>query len=251
MWDPSKIAIVFDHRVPAESAKTATNQKKIREFVAGAGHHEVPRHPRRPGRHLPPDPARERLRAPRRGRRRHRQPHDQPRRARRVRVRHRRHRDGRRLGARQGAQRRGAGDDQGGGQRASLPPACSRRTSSCTSSAGSRPRAPTSRCSSSTAGTIRRMPISGRLVICNMAVEAGATSGIVPADEETDALPARGGGRRRTRSTMVTPDPDAAVRAASSRSTPPRSRPQVACPHTVDNVRGRGRGRRHARSTRS
>ena len=34
VWDPSKIAIIFDHRVPAESAKTATNQKKVREFVA-------------------------------------------------------------------------------------------------------------------------------------------------------------------------------------------------------------------------
>ncbi len=37
VWDPSKVAIIFDHRVPAESAKTATNQKKIREFVAGNG----------------------------------------------------------------------------------------------------------------------------------------------------------------------------------------------------------------------
>ncbi|MGE5814151.1 MAG: aconitase family protein, partial [Acidobacteriota bacterium] len=34
VWDPAKIAIIFDHRVPAESAKTATNQKKVREFVA-------------------------------------------------------------------------------------------------------------------------------------------------------------------------------------------------------------------------
>ncbi len=33
VWDPSKIAIIFDHRVPAESAKTATNQKKVRNFV--------------------------------------------------------------------------------------------------------------------------------------------------------------------------------------------------------------------------
>ena len=32
-WDVSKIAIIFDHRVPAESPKTASNQKKIREFV--------------------------------------------------------------------------------------------------------------------------------------------------------------------------------------------------------------------------
>jgi 3-isopropylmalate/(R)-2-methylmalate dehydratase large subunit len=37
VWDPSKIAIIFDHRVPAESPKTATNQKKIREFVAANG----------------------------------------------------------------------------------------------------------------------------------------------------------------------------------------------------------------------
>src|SRR5512133_2766527 len=34
VWDPGKIAIIFDHRVPAESSKTATNQKKVREFVA-------------------------------------------------------------------------------------------------------------------------------------------------------------------------------------------------------------------------
>ncbi len=37
VWDPSKIAIIFDHRVPAESAKTATNQKKIRDFIGKQG----------------------------------------------------------------------------------------------------------------------------------------------------------------------------------------------------------------------
>jgi 3-isopropylmalate/(R)-2-methylmalate dehydratase large subunit len=37
VWDPSRIAIIFDHRVPAESAKTATNQKLIRGFVAEQG----------------------------------------------------------------------------------------------------------------------------------------------------------------------------------------------------------------------
>lgn len=37
VWDPSRIAIIFDHRVPAESSKTAGNQKKIREFVAKHG----------------------------------------------------------------------------------------------------------------------------------------------------------------------------------------------------------------------
>jgi len=37
VWDSSKIAIIFDHRVPAESSKTATNQKKIRDFVGKQG----------------------------------------------------------------------------------------------------------------------------------------------------------------------------------------------------------------------
>ena len=37
VWDPSKIAIIFDHRVPAESSKTASNHKKIREFVTAQG----------------------------------------------------------------------------------------------------------------------------------------------------------------------------------------------------------------------
>jgi len=37
VWDPEKIAIIFDHRIPAESSKTATNQKKVREFIAEQG----------------------------------------------------------------------------------------------------------------------------------------------------------------------------------------------------------------------
>ena len=37
VWDPDRIAIIFDHRVPAESSKTATNQGKIRDFVAAQG----------------------------------------------------------------------------------------------------------------------------------------------------------------------------------------------------------------------
>jgi 3-isopropylmalate/(R)-2-methylmalate dehydratase large subunit len=37
VWDPARIAIIFDHRVPAESSKTATNQKKVREFVGMQG----------------------------------------------------------------------------------------------------------------------------------------------------------------------------------------------------------------------
>jgi 3-isopropylmalate/(R)-2-methylmalate dehydratase large subunit len=37
IWDPSRVSIIFDHRIPAESAKTATNQKKVREFVEAQG----------------------------------------------------------------------------------------------------------------------------------------------------------------------------------------------------------------------
>ncbi len=37
IWDASRVAIIFDHRVPAESSKTATNQKKVREFVGKQG----------------------------------------------------------------------------------------------------------------------------------------------------------------------------------------------------------------------
>jgi 3-isopropylmalate/(R)-2-methylmalate dehydratase large subunit len=37
VWDPNKIAIIFDHRVPAESSKTASNQKKVREFIGKQG----------------------------------------------------------------------------------------------------------------------------------------------------------------------------------------------------------------------
>ena len=37
VWDPTRIAIIFDHRVPAESEKTATTHKAVREFVGAQG----------------------------------------------------------------------------------------------------------------------------------------------------------------------------------------------------------------------
>ncbi|HJT89203.1 MAG TPA: 3-isopropylmalate dehydratase large subunit [Bryobacteraceae bacterium] len=37
VWDPGKIVIVFDHRVPAESERTAATHKAVREFVAAQG----------------------------------------------------------------------------------------------------------------------------------------------------------------------------------------------------------------------
>ncbi|MBN2380103.1 3-isopropylmalate dehydratase large subunit [candidate division WOR-3 bacterium] len=37
VWDPEKIVIIFDHRVPAESERTAAGQKELREFVKTQG----------------------------------------------------------------------------------------------------------------------------------------------------------------------------------------------------------------------
>lgn len=83
--------------------------------------------------------------------------------------------------------------------------------------------------------TIRNMPISGRLVLCNMSVEAGATSGIVPGDEETVRY-LRGEAGVKDEINLVGPDADAkysrTVAIDASRLTP-----QIACPHTVDNVK--------------
>ncbi len=37
VWDPERIVILFDHRIPAESEKTATTHKRVREFVKEQG----------------------------------------------------------------------------------------------------------------------------------------------------------------------------------------------------------------------
>jgi 3-isopropylmalate/(R)-2-methylmalate dehydratase large subunit len=82
---------------------------------------------------------------------------------------------------------------------------------------------------------IRDMPTSGRLVLCNMAVEAGATAGVVPPDDET---------RRYLRDEAHVRD-DLDVFAADADAVYDRVLeldanlldPQIACPHTVDNVK--------------
>jgi 3-isopropylmalate/(R)-2-methylmalate dehydratase large subunit len=82
--------------------------------------------------------------------------------------------------------------------------------------------------------TIRSMPTSGRLVLCNMTVEAGATSGIVPADEETERYLREVAGVKEAL-TVDASDADAAydqvIRIDASQLAP-----QIARPHTVDNV---------------
>ena len=82
---------------------------------------------------------------------------------------------------------------------------------------------------------IAGMPTSGRLTLCNMAVEAGATAGIVPADDETVRYLREEAGVTGPIE-RVAPDADAAyskVVEIDARSLAP----QVACPHTVDNVK--------------
>ncbi len=37
LWDASKVAIIFDHRTPAENPATANDQKRVREFVRSQG----------------------------------------------------------------------------------------------------------------------------------------------------------------------------------------------------------------------
>jgi 3-isopropylmalate/(R)-2-methylmalate dehydratase large subunit len=81
---------------------------------------------------------------------------------------------------------------------------------------------------------VRRMSTSGRLTLCNMSVEAGATSGIVPADDETGRY-LRGEAGVTEAVQPVLPDEDAAYERTIEVDVSGLG-PQIACPHTVDNV---------------
>jgi len=83
--------------------------------------------------------------------------------------------------------------------------------------------------------TIKAMSTSGRLVLCNMSVEAGATSGMVPADEET-ARYLREEAGVNDRIEMIGPDPDAKYDQVITIDVS-KLVPLTACPHTVDNVK--------------
>jgi len=83
--------------------------------------------------------------------------------------------------------------------------------------------------------TIRSMSTSGRLVICNMSVEAGATAGIVPADKET-ARYLREEAGVKGKVTAVVPDKDAVYEKIIEIDVS-KLESQIACPHTVDNVK--------------
>jgi 3-isopropylmalate/(R)-2-methylmalate dehydratase large subunit len=86
--------------------------------------------------------------------------------------------------------------------------------------------------------TIRAMATSGRLVLCNMSVEAGATCGIVPGDEETVRYLKEEAGLKG-RIPCVRPDAHAVYQQVVQIDVA-RLEPQIACPHTVDNVKDIG-----------
>ena len=79
----------------------------------------------------------------------------------------------------------------------------------------------------------RHFSLASRMVLCNMAAEMGAKNGYFEPDEKTFAwLKARA----KNDFTVVTSDPGAAYEAVLSYDIS-TIEPQVACPHTVDNVK--------------
>jgi len=84
-----------------------------------------------------------------------------------------------------------------------------------------------------TGPTIEKMSISGRMTICNMAVEMGAKTGIINPDEITVSYV-----KNRTRKSFraLRSDPDAKYEKTLEVNAETLD-PQVACPPTVDNVK--------------
>lgn len=82
--------------------------------------------------------------------------------------------------------------------------------------------------------TVANMPMDERMCITNMAVEAGAKTGLVEVDDKTiEYLAALG---KNIDAPMLYSDPDAAY-VSELYYDAAKLGPQVACPHEVDNVR--------------
>ena len=233
IWDPSKIAVIFDHRVPAESSKTATNQKKVREFVARHGiakFHDVRGDRGGICHQILPENGYVRPGSVVVGADSHTTTHGA-------------------LGALSfgiGATEMASVWALGTVLNVEVPETIKvdvRGSFAKFVSAKDLILHIIGRLSSQGANfkviefhgeTIRRMPTSGRLVLCNMSVEAGATSGIVPPDDETIAyLRNEAGVTDEIR--PISPDAGAAyvqtmdVDVSNLVS-------QLACPHSVDSV---------------
>lgn len=234
VWDPSRVAIIFDHRVPAESPKTATNQKKVREFVARhtiSKFHDIRGDLGGICHQILPESGYVRPGAVVVGTDSHTTSHGA-------------------LGAFAfgiGATEMASVWTLGYAVNIEVPATIKVVVN------GTFPRLVgpkdlilhlIGKISSQGANfrviefhgeTIRNMPTSGRLVLCNMSVEAGATSGIVPADQETVAYIREEAGVTDALE-LVQPDPDA-VYVQTITIDVSALEPQIACPHTVDNVK--------------
>lgn len=235
IWDASKIAIIFDHRVPAESSKTASNQKKIREFVnrqfidkfhdirgdvGGICHQILPESGYvRPGCVVV-------------GTDSHTTSHGA-------------------LGAFSfgiGATEMASVWALGKALNVEVPPTIKVNvTGAFPTFVGPKDfilhligkisaQGANFRVIEYHGETIRDMTTSGRLVICNMSVEAGATSGIVPPDEETIRYLREEAGVQDSLD-MVVPDAGANYDEVINIDVS-KLEPQIACPHTVDNIKG-------------
>ncbi len=81
--------------------------------------------------------------------------------------------------------------------------------------------------------TIRNMGVDGRMVLCNMAVEMGAKTGIIEPDETTINYV-----KSRTKEPFgpIRSDPDATYKKVLEVDVADLE-PQVSCPHSVDNVK--------------
>jgi 3-isopropylmalate/(R)-2-methylmalate dehydratase large subunit len=234
VWDPSRVAIIFDHRVPAESAKTATNQKKVREFVARhaiSKFHDIRGDLGGICHQILPESGYVRPGAVVVGTDSHTTSHGA-------------------LGAFSfgiGATEMASVWTLGFAVNIEVPatiqvvvngqfPAMVGPKDLILHLIGKiTSQGANYRVIEFHGETIRSMPTSGRLVICNMSVEAGATSGIVPADDETVAYLHDEAGVKDPLD-LVQPDTDAVYHQTITIDVSALE-PQIACPHTVDNVK--------------
>jgi 3-isopropylmalate/(R)-2-methylmalate dehydratase large subunit len=81
--------------------------------------------------------------------------------------------------------------------------------------------------------TVEHMTVGERMVLCNMSAEMGAKAGMVPFDDTTRTYLDE---RTDRMYTVLNPDRDAVYEKVVNVNVS-NLEPQVACPHTVDNVR--------------
>ncbi len=234
VWDPSRIAVIFDHRVPAETAKTATNQKKVREFVAQQGitkFHDIRGDEGGICHQILPEMGYVRPGFVVAGTDSHTTSHGA-------------------LGAFAfgiGATESASVWALGRVLNVEVP-----GTIRVVARGRFSPMVTPKDLILHLVGTlsaeganykvieyhgdaIRDMSVSGRLTLANMSVEAGATSGIVPADAETERYLREEAGVTDPIE-LVQPDPDAVYERTIEVDVSTLA-PQLACPHTVDNVK--------------